>query len=61
MNALLFDKLFALCNCLNLILDHHYKEFVLGRFNHAPVLLWLCIRGMGKEDYFECHIHHLLL
>ncbi len=60
MNALLLDKLLAHFNCLILNLDHHYKELVLGRFNHAPVFLWLCIRSMGKEDYFK-HIDHLLL
>ena len=53
MNSLLSDKLFALSNCLNLISNHYRKESVLGRLNHTPVLLWLCIRGMGKEDYIE--------
>jgi hypothetical protein len=44
---------------------HHFKqllkELILGRFTDAPVLLWLCIRGMSKEDHFKCRIHHLLL
>ncbi|MBA7480742.1 hypothetical protein ES707_16204 [subsurface metagenome] len=55
------DKLFALFNCLNLISNHYRKESVLGRLNHTPVLLWLCIRGMGKEDYIERHIYYLPL
>ena len=49
---------FAYFNCLILNFDHHYKEFILGRFNHASMLLGLCIRSMGKEDYFKRHIHH---
>jgi len=57
MDAFLFNKILAHFNCLTLILDHPYKEFVLGCFNHAPVFLWLRIRSMCNKYYFKCHIH----
>ena len=57
MNALFLDKLLALFDRLSLVSDHYRKEYVLRRLNHTPMLLWLRIRGMGKEDCFEGRTH----